>query len=142
MVAQPVVVERLALDDVEARGGELARIEGLEQRGLVDDRPARRVDQDRARPHPRERPGVDQVAGRRVEVAVQADEVALLEQLFEPVDAADAQRLVDPLAEIRVVEDDVEPERLGAQGRRGADPAAADHAERLAAQPGVPMAVR
>ena len=46
MVTQPVVVERLALDHVEARGGEVARVERVEQGGLVDDRPARRVDQD------------------------------------------------------------------------------------------------
>ena len=85
---------------------------------------------------------VDQVAARRVEVAVQADEVALLEQLVELVDAADAERLVDPLAEVRVVEDHVEPQGPGAEGRGRADPAAADHAERLAASRGVPRAVR
>ena len=67
---------------------------------------------------------------------MQADEVALLEQLVELVDAADAQGLVDPLAEVGVVEDDVEPQGLGAEGRRRADPAAADDPEGLAAQAG------
>ena len=80
--------------------------------------------------------GVDEVVSRRVEIAVQADEVALLEQFLELVDPADAQGLVHPLAEVRVVEDDVEPQGLGPEGRRGADPAAADEAQRLAAEPG------
>ena len=46
MQAQAVVVERLALDDVEAGGGDVARVEGIEERGLIDQRPTRRVDQD------------------------------------------------------------------------------------------------
>ena len=41
MVPQPVVVERLALDHVEARGGEVPRVERIEQGRLVDTRPAR-----------------------------------------------------------------------------------------------------
>ena len=49
MAAEPVVVERLALDDVEPRAREVAGIERLEQRVLVDDRPSRGVDQDRRR---------------------------------------------------------------------------------------------
>ena len=48
MGSQPVVVERLALDHVESRAVEMAAVEGVEKGGLVDHRPARRVDQDRS----------------------------------------------------------------------------------------------
>ncbi len=40
---------RLMLEDVKPRTGEFARLEHLDQRLLVDDLPARRVDEDRAR---------------------------------------------------------------------------------------------
>ena len=62
--------------------------------------------------------------------------MALLEQVFKLINTANAQRLVHPLAEVGVVKDDVQPQRLGSQGRRGPDPAAADHAEGLAAKAG------
>ena len=39
VLAQAIVVERLALDDVEARGGDVAGVEGLEEGVLVDDGP-------------------------------------------------------------------------------------------------------
>ncbi len=67
---------------------------------------------------------------------MQAHEVTLFEQLVERIRAADSQGLVVSLRDKRVVKDDVEPERPGPQGHRGADPAAADQAEGLAAQPG------
>ena len=61
VVAEPVVVERLALEDVDPGAEQVARVEGLDQRLLVDDRAPRRVDQDRARaaswPGPRRRSG-------------------------------------------------------------------------------------
>ena len=60
--------------------------------------------------------------------------MALLEELVELINPADAQCFVHPLAKERVVKDDVEPECLGAEGRRGADAAAAHDAERLAAE--------
>ena len=129
MIAEPLVVERLALDHVEAGGGDPARSR------------ARRAGPSRRRNGPRAvlirmAPGriraivsaLIRWSGRLVEVAVQADEVALLEQLVERVDPADAQGLVHPLAEVGVVEDDVEPQGLGPHGGRRADPAAADQA--------------
>src|SRR3954452_10577791 len=50
--------------------------------------------------------------------------------------ASDAERLVGPLWEEWVEEHDVEPERLGPERRRRADPATADDPERLTAEPG------
>ena len=76
MVAEPVVVERLALEDVEPGPEEPARIEGFDQCELIDDRPPRRVDQDRPRLRiSGQGGGVDQVMGAVVEVAVEAQEV-------------------------------------------------------------------
>ena len=106
-----------------------------QERSLVDQRAAGRVDQHGSRPHPGDGPCVDHVPVRRIEITVQAHEMALLEQVFELINAADPQRLVHPLAQVGVVKDDVEPQRLGSQGGRRPDPAAADHAEGLAAQP-------
>ena len=68
--------------------------------------------------------------------------MALLEQFFEPVNTADAQRLVHSLAEVGIVKDDVQPQRLGPERGRRADPAAADDAESLAPQPRGARAVR
>ncbi len=38
VLAQALEVERLAVDDVEARGGDMARVEGIEEGALIDDR--------------------------------------------------------------------------------------------------------
>ena len=40
MLSQAFVVERLALDDVEGRGGDMAGVEGIEEGALIDDRAA------------------------------------------------------------------------------------------------------
>ena len=74
---------------------------------------------------------------------MQADEVALLEQFLELEGAADPQGLVHPLAEVRVVEDDVEAQGLGAEGRGRADPARSRRPRTSCrAGEGVPMALR
>ena len=52
------VVKRLLLDHVEPGAGDVARVEGFEQSGLVDDRATRRVDEDRARAHSRDGPAL------------------------------------------------------------------------------------
>src|SRR5215208_8536541 len=52
--------ERLLLEDVERRPAEFLVPQSRADRGLVDDAAARRVDQDRARFHARERGAVDE----------------------------------------------------------------------------------
>ena len=59
----------------------VAGVQRRAQRDLIDDRPARGVDEDRRRLHPLQRGGVDQVAGLGGQRAVQRDEVRALEQL-------------------------------------------------------------
>ena len=136
MEAEPVVIERLPFRDIDPGAQQVARVERLDQGVLVDDRPPGRVDQDRPATHPGQRLGVDHVVGRRVQVAMEADEMALLEQLLEAMDPPDPQRLVGPLGDQGIVEDDVEAECLGPERGRGADPPATDQPDRLAAEPG------
>ena len=56
---------------------------------------------------------VDEVVVVFVQVAVQGDAVALVEQVLERVDPLDAQRALQAVLEVGVVEQDVEAERLG-----------------------------
>ena len=81
----------LALVDVQARARQRPRLKCLDERGLVDDRPARRVDEKRARAHQRQRPRVDQVACGRRERAVERDHVRHPQQLVERQVARAAQ---------------------------------------------------
>jgi len=53
-----------------------------------------------------------------VQVAVQGDAVALVEQVLQGVDALDAQRALQAVLQVRVVEEHVEAERLGAHRHR------------------------
>src|SRR5262249_59353115 len=98
--------------------------------------PPRRVDQDAPPLHLRQGSGVDEVMTGLVEVAMEADEVALLQQVVEPERPPDAQGLLGAGDDIRVVEHDIQPERLGPERRSRADPATADDPEGLAAEPG------
>ena len=87
------------------------------QRGLVDDRPARGVDEDRGRLHRGQGAGVDQMGRLRCQRAVQRDDVGGGEQL----------RQARSPCSTRV--DDLHAEALGASRDRVADPAQPDDAE-------------
>lgn len=56
---------------------------------------------------------VDEVVVVFVQVAVQGDAVALVEQVLQGVDPLDAQRALQAVLQVGVVEDDVEAEDLG-----------------------------
>ena len=56
-----------------------------------------------------------------VEGAVEGDAVRLEEQVLQRVDALQPERLLDAVRQVRVVEDDVEAERLRPQGNRRTD---------------------
>lgn len=57
---------------------------------------------------------VDEVVVVFVQVAVQGDAVALVEQVLQGVDALDAQRALQAVLQVGVVEDDVEAKDLSA----------------------------
>lgn len=130
---------RLVLEDVEPGAGDLAAAQRLDERGLVDDRPAGRVDEVGAGFHRAQRLGVDEVMRRPGltggdERAVQRDDVCGCQE-FGQLEASRAElgrSVGGHVARARV--DDVHPEGPGAPGHRDADPAGADDAERLAAQ--------
>ena len=103
--------------------------EGRGERRLVNELAARRVDEERARRQLREERGVDEAGGRRVAVAVEREAGGLRSELAQRGGAADAQRLVGAIVAVRVVEDDVEAERLRAHRRRRPDPTEADEPE-------------
>ena len=63
-----------------AAPAELPVVQRVGERGLVDDRAARRVDEDRRRLHARERGGVDQVARGGGERHVERDDVGAVER--------------------------------------------------------------
>ena len=136
VVSQAVIFEWLAFDNVEAGECDMTRVERFQECPFVDKRAAGRIDEHRPRSHRGQGPCIDQVPGRRIQITMEADKMALLEQFLELEHAADPERLVHTLAEKWVVKDNVEPERLSTEGRRRADPTAADNAERLAPEPG------
>ena len=53
-----------------------------------------------------------------VQVAVQGHAVALVEQVLQGVDALHAQRALQAVLQVGVVEDDVEAENFGPHGHR------------------------
>ena len=116
--------QRLGVGDVERGAGDLPVVQRLRERLVVDDRAARRVDQDRGRLHQRERVGVDQVAGAGVSGSGSRR---------SPSGAAGARgRCRRPSAAAR----HLHPEAGGAPGDRLADPPEADDPERRAVDVG------
>jgi hypothetical protein len=74
VVDKPRVDIRLVLVDVEADAGDVAGAQGDDERGLVDDAAAARVDDDDARPALGQRARVDDVVRRGLRVSrVDAD---------------------------------------------------------------------
>ncbi len=122
---------RLLDEDVEAGGGDAAVLEGLGERGLVDQAAAGGVDD----PHA----GLDLVQGVLADDPhglgglrqVDRDEVRGGEQRVE-VDEPDPELGRDRGLRVRVVGDDVHVEGLHAGGDELPDLAEADHAEGLA----------
>jgi len=68
-----------------------------------------------------------------VERAMQWDAVGLEKQVLQRVDASEAQRLVDAVGQVGIVEDDVEAERLCPQGHGASNAAQSDQAQGVAA---------
>ena len=117
--------QRLGVDDVEPGASEPARSKRLDEGGLVDDRAARDVHQEGARPHRREAARIEEPARLVGQGAGDDDDVRLGEQLFErPVAHAlvrDRRSLSDEHAH--------SPRREQSH-ELTPDPSVADHAER------------
>ena len=106
----------------------------LDQRGLVDDRAARRVDEVRGRLHLRRARGVDQVARLGRQRAVQRDDVGGREQLVERAGSAPRARRSTAGSAAAAAGVDDRPSRTRGRGARSRAPIwpEADDAERLA----------
>jgi hypothetical protein len=129
---QRAVARRLGGEDVQARAAQAAGGERGGERLLVHERPARRVDQQRAGPHPPELRRAEQGAVRAAR-RVERHDVAALEELVEPEQAHAA--LARPgLVGVRVVRAHLQAERLGAVGDLAPDPPDPDDAEGPPAQ--------
>ncbi len=122
----------LLLVDVQAQVAELAALQRADQRRGVDQRAASGVDQHGAALHPRQAVAVDQVAGGRVQRAVQAEDVALGEQGIEVrvLAAEGGQRGVG----LRVDQQHAAAEAEHDAREHRADLPAADHPDGLAVQ--------
>ncbi len=104
----------------------------LGDRRLVDEAAAGAVDEPRARLHPRDALGGEDVRGLLGLRQVQGDEVGAGEQVVEVLDALDAEGDGALGGEEGVVGDDLHLQPDGARGDHRADVAAADEAEGLA----------
>ena len=104
---------RLRREHVQGGPRELPRADRLDQGVLVDERPARRVDEPRAVAHQRDRVAVDQAAGLVRQRRVERDDVGGAEQLLERLQLLDAEIAEAVAPDEGVVGDDVhrEPER-------------------------------
>ncbi len=127
-----VRIGRVAQVDVRRVRADLAGGEGRREIGLDDDRAARRVHEDDAVLHLRDRVLVHEAARLGRGRDVEADEVGPLEELVEVVHEL-GERVV---RDLRVVREDLHPEGLRAAGDLGADQAGAHEAERLAEELG------
>src|SRR5215475_10240621 len=72
--------ERLDLEDVERCAGDPPLAQSLNKRRLVNQLASRRVDEIRRGPHNRQLVAPYQAPGGRIEIAMERDEVGLLEQ--------------------------------------------------------------
>ena len=110
----------------------MARAQRLGHGRLVDQPAAGAVDQPRARLHPRDALGREDVGGLLGLRQVQRHEVGAGQHLVEVLDPLDAEGLRPVRREERIVGDHLHPQPHGARRDDRADVAAADQAERLA----------
>ena len=110
----------------------MARAQRLEQRFLVDQLAARRVDESGTRTHLREGVRVDGAAGLVREREMKGQEVGGGENLVHPVRPGHPELAKAILGDERVVRDHLHPETHRTARDLLADPSEAEHAQRLA----------
>jgi hypothetical protein len=125
--------QRLAVVDVERGAGDAAAAQGLDQRGLVDEGAARRVDEEGPQLHAPELGRADEPARRFAEHEVNRDDVGRGQELvlFDATGRGLGRALV---GEVGAPGEDVHAEGGADAGDPGAELAEAEHAEGLAVQ--------
>ena len=127
--------QRLLIEDIDRRAGDLARAERCDQRRLIHDRAARGVDEPRRRLHQREIGGSDKTVRAGAQHEMDGEDVRLPEEIFfRDVGGARGQRLL--LRQVLAPGDDAHAEGEADAGDLRADIAEAEHAQGLAAQIG------
>ena len=116
-------IGRLLRQHVEAGGLHLALPQCLRQGVEIDDRPARRVDENQPRLAGGQHPGVDHPLGFGRQRRMHADYIAGGEQLIQGMHPAHTDGEIDAVAEVGVVKHHIHAEGLGPQRRGGADAA-------------------
>ena len=106
-------------------------LQRLDERRLVDERTARGVDEQRARPQQRQARAVDQAARRIRDRQVEADDVGHLERRLDRLRVICAELGHALRGDVRVVGDGSHPERARPRGHEPADAAVAEQRERL-----------
>ena len=125
---------RLRVEDVERCGRDPAGAQRIEQGGLVEQLPARGIDDADAVAHRRERRRVDRATGLGGQRQMQGDEVGDGEHLFPRLCTLDPELAKPLLRDERVVCDHSHLQSARAAGHLLADPAEPEHAERLAGE--------
>ncbi|KPY50464.1 hypothetical protein ALO56_05267 [Pseudomonas viridiflava] len=134
--------ERLGIEHVQSGSGDSALLQGFDQRRFVDDRPARRIDDERAGLHPAQRFSIHEPSAALAEHQMHRQYIGLLEQrlLAHISDATFGGGL---RCQILAPGDDLHAERLTVAGNPLADTAQPQNAQRLAvqiaAQPDLPV---
>ena len=128
---QRVLGHRLALEHVERHARDLARVERILQRVLVDQPAARDVQQPHAVSHRGERGRVDEAFGLGCLGQVDRDEVRLGVDVLDAVGLLHAQLAVALGADERVEGKNAHVETTGALGHELSDAPEADDPERL-----------
>ena len=126
-----ILRDRLLPKDVERGAGDAAVLQCVDQRGLVDQRSTRGVDEIGAWLHQRQFMRADDAAGAFAQHQMQADDVACGKQLVL-LDARDADVRGRLGGQVLAPGDDVHLQRLRDAGDLAADLAEADEAERAA----------
>ena len=122
---------RLGLEHVERGAADLAAVERVLERSLVDQPAARAIDDAHARLDPGQSVARQDAAGLVGQRRVQRDEIGAAQQFVE-FDPFDAHRHGAFRRQERIIGDNLHPEPYGAVGDNRADIAATDQAERLA----------
>ncbi len=115
-VQRTVLGKRLDLGDVKARSGKMPGLDRLDERSLIDDWPARRIDQVRTLLHLCQSFGIDQVARTRCQERVHAHEVGVRKHIVERCHRH-AISVSHFLGYVGVIRKHLETERTQALGR-------------------------
>ncbi len=121
---------RLVHEHVHPGAEQVAAVQGVHQRLLLDDAAARRVDHDGIRLHARQLTGADHAGRFLGQRGVDGQELHLTQQFVQRRGARDAQTLEFALWDVGIVGHHVHAQALGAVRHHAADPAQPDNAQR------------